>query len=364
MKSNMLIAGYAAEASAALEKQCKAMGAPKSRYTNVDEARKALEPLGITEYEYYQLACVPDTAQAREAYLWMSSFIGLVADYKPNRDGKSQIPGLFTFKSMHAIYVHHTTTIYTANEHEPFHRRAFEQMWHNIFPNVTISKYCQVSGKCYSCHALYERQEIFTCEQDLQSIRRLATIHKIMIEMQRGAYIRNRQLAQERPDLYMSLIIDGMSQDHCSLPWYAGQHTDPGVCIKQKIIGAKQHGLSRTFYRMFPHIKSGANSACEVVLHEIERRMDHCISNNLPFPRQLLLQIDGGPENTSKTFYAMCEYLVRMGVFDRIEAARLPVGHTHEDIDAMFGVLWRAAQGKTIISPQQWKKMAIAAFNH
>lgn len=90
--------------------------------------------------------------------------------------------------------------------------------------------------------------------------------------------------------------------------------------------------------------------------------MDHCIANDLPFPRHLFLQIDGGPENTSKTFYALCEYLVRRGVFDRIEAARLPVGHTHEDIDAMFGVLWKAAQGKTIVSPQQWKKMAIAAF--
>ena len=46
---------------------------------------------------------------------------------------------------------------------------------------------------------------------------------------------------------------------------------------------------------------------------------------------------------------------MREGVFDRIEVARLPVGHTHEDIDAMFGVLWRAAQGKTLISPEDWK---------
>jgi hypothetical protein len=39
-------------------------------------------------------------------------------------------------------------------------------------------------------------------------------------------------------------------------------------------------------------------------------------------------------------------------VFDRIEVARLPVGHTHEDIDAMFGVLWRATRGQTIMTPQ------------
>lgn len=74
------------------------------------------------------------------------------------------------------------------------------------------------------------------------------------------------------------------------------------------------------------------------------------------------MQIDGGAENTSHIFYALCEHLVRAGVFDCIEVARLPVGHTHEDIDALFGVLWRAAQGKTLITPQAWKKMAISAF--
>lgn len=128
-------------------------------------------------------------------------------------------------------------------------------------------------------------------------------------------------------------------------------------------MGAKQHGLSRTFYRLFPHINGGANVACEVILHEIERRMDYCIENDRPFPRVLFLQIDGGPENISKVSYALHEHLVQRGVFDRIEVARLPVGHTHEDIDAMFGVLWRAAQGKVLITPQAWKKMAIAAFN-
>jgi hypothetical protein len=103
--------------------------------------------------------------------------------------------------------------------------------------------------------------------------------------------------------------------------------------------------------------------SCEVLMHEIERRIDYCIANDKPFPRVLFLQIDGGSENTSKVFYALCEYLVREGVFDDIEVARLPVGHTHEDIDALFGTLWRAAQGKTIITPQQWKVMALDAFS-
>ena len=39
----------------------------------------------------------------------------------------------------------------------------------------------------------------------------------------------------------------------------------------------------------------------------------------------LLLRIDGGPENSSKTFYAVLDQLAKNKVFKRIEV----LGHTH-----------------------------------
>ena len=152
-----------------------------------------------------------------------------------------------------------------------------------------------------------------------------------------------------------------MAQDHCAIPYFAGKETS-NVLLKQKIVGAKQHGLSKSFYRAMSHIQTGTNLAIEVLVQEIIYRLEHCIATDTTFPRWLHLQIDGGPENTAKEFYAFCEFLVRDNVFDHIEVSRLPVGHTHEDIDAMFGVLWRAAQGKTIVTPQQWQEMALNAF--
>jgi len=342
---------------------CREKGLENARFANVVEAGKELRKIGFNDRQFHQWACVPENDRSREAYLWMYSFFGLIGDNAPNRAEKIQLPGIYTKASIHKIYVKHVETIFTGNEHCPLELSQFKKLWATVFPNVTISQYCQVSGKCFSCHCLYERQEVFKCEADLQKIRKLSIVHKIMIEMQRGAYMQNRQRAQTRPDLYMSLIIDGMSQDHCVLPYYGGKHVETKAQLKQKIVGAKQHGFARTFYRLYPHVQSGANVACEVLLHEIESRMDHCIENDVPFPRHLYLQIDGGPENACKTFYGLCELLVREGVFDHIDVARLPVGHTHEDIDALFGVLWRAAQGKTLISPQQWRAMALAAFN-
>lgn len=357
-------------------------------YRNIKDARKRLKQTMPDLNEHHlKLACIPNTEASLKAFNWFEEFLTLHGDYAPNRFDKVELPGtiylyihcicinlkylfyllclgIYTKESIWGIYARHMNTLYTGPEDQKhLERTQFEEMWNNVFPNVTITKFTQVSGKCYTCHAIFDRQANFTCREELLDIKDLASIHKILIGMQRGQYIHNRQLAQEYPELYMSLILDGMSQDHCQLPYCANQDTESTGLLKQKIFGAKQHGVSKTFYRTYPYVESGANLACEVLLHEIEHRMKTCIQNCTDFPRHLMLQIDGGPENTSKTFYGLCESLVKLGVFDRIDVSRLPVGHTHEDIDALFGVLWRAAQFKTLITPDEWKKMAKDCFN-
>ena len=58
------------------------------------------------------------------------------------------------------------------------------------------------------------------------------------------------------------------------------------------------------------------------------------------FPRTIYLQIDGGSENANGVFLALVELLVIKGLARNIKVSRLKVGHTHEDIDGIFGVLW------------------------
>lgn len=63
-------------------------------------------------------------------------------------------------------------------------------------------------------------------------------------------------------------------------------------------------------------------------------------------------QIDGGPENANAAVLALCEYLVAQGMTKELRLTRLPVGHTHEDIDGKFGTLWRGARKRHLITPQ------------
>ena len=54
-------------------------------------------------------------------------------------------------------------------------------------------------------------------------------------------------------------------------------------------------------------------------------------------PRTLLLQLDNcGSENKNRYVFAYLSLLVAKGVFDMVQLGFLMVGHTHEDIDALF----------------------------
>jgi len=84
-------------------------------------------------------------------------------------------------------------------------------------------------------------------------------------------------------------------------------------------------------------------------LLDLEKRYlkDGCL------PPTLFLQVDGGAENANVDFLAMCELLVARGIISqRIVLTRLSVGHTHEDIDAIFALIWELVKNDCCLSPQ------------
>jgi hypothetical protein len=58
-------------------------------------------------------------------------------------------------------------------------------------------------------------------------------------------------------------------------------------------------------------------------------------------PETIFYQIDGGSENTAKAVMYFCELLIARRIVMRIVLTRLMVGHTHADIDAVFGQIWK-----------------------
>ena len=94
------------------------------------------------------------------------------------------------------------------------------------------------------------------------------------------------------------------------------------------------HGVRTQFFRTFGNIQGKVNAAIYAWLASLERVMDARLQRNLsPLPETVYHQFDGGGENANAATVCIAELLVHRGLCRRVVLTRLPVGHTHEDID-------------------------------
>jgi hypothetical protein len=75
----------------------------------------------------------------------------------------------------------------------------------------------------------------------------------------------------------------------------------------------------------------------------------------------LFCQIDGGPENTARAVLAICFLMVARKLTRKIVLTRLLVGHTHEDIDAIFALIWEKMKVRKCMTPQIFSKLLMDA---
>jgi hypothetical protein len=105
-----------------------------------------------------------------------------------------------------------------------------------------------------------------------------------------------------------------------------------------------------------------ANLTIHCILLAIDSfRLEH---HGGKYPQVLYVQLDGGAENTNKYVLAFLEALVVKRIVKRIFHTRLPTGHTHEDIDACFALIWNWFLKQNIISPMDYKSELEKAFTN
>ena len=162
------------------------------------------------------------------------------------------------------------------------------------------------------------------------------------------------------PKSTMSSIIDGASQNHCTIPHTGSANVEFPGGLEQHIEGVLTHGCGLTIYRSFPSVDADSDFTIFCLLRELERWRDN---NNGNYPQIWYIQVDGGSENANKYVLAALEFLVIKRVVQKIIITRLPVGHTHEDIDACFGTIATWFQRNIIQTPQDYKQQIETAFN-
>jgi hypothetical protein len=153
------------------------------------------------------------------------------------------------------------------------------------------------------------------------------------------------------------MISDGMAQLHNELPHRAVLNP-----FKKKLtchlLGIIVHGKRFSIYRTFNNVKADSNLSIHVWLLELEKELDAYGK----LPDTVFLQIDGGSENANRAQLAIAELLVAKRLCRKCVLTRLPPGHTHEDIDAKFGVIWLKFRNMHISSPQEAAALFKEAF--
>jgi hypothetical protein len=148
----------------------------------------------------------------------------------------------------------------------------FIKLWGDVFPHVKIRVYKQVSGKCDTCTKLSALRIEMHSHLQRAIISELFAHHRTMYMGERSLYYVQRHLACQSPDLYMSIILDGMAQNHCVLPWQCNLKQF-GAPLDQHIQGLIEHGQSFRVFRTFHTAKDDFNLAAHCLLLTLEARI-------------------------------------------------------------------------------------------
>jgi hypothetical protein len=286
---------------------------------------------------------VPNTVAALSCYAWMHNHFDLVACAAPNSCCMELEP--ITLSEVHDEYL-----LDMVHTHESgLGLTAFCRLWKTCFQHVRIREFKAVTGKCHTCAVLGIARKTHRDRMSREHIKLMHYLHRSAFMNERVSYYLKREQGKSQPKKYLSIITDGMAQSHCLLPWMG--NVDQSDNLPQHFQGVYAHGRFLQFYRTFHNVLKGANQHIHALLMALERveREEGRIPDTIYF------QIDGGAENISKTVLAMCELLVARGITKKIVLSRLMVGHTHEDIDGKFALIWRRIRSAYCLTMSEYK---------
>lgn len=322
------------------------------------EMEKMAERHGLElDTRHIQAAIMPNSREALLAFVWLELYFNQYGDHAPNAAGQIHLDPVEK-KSIWEEYVRDIVEWYPDERYYSYGK--FLELWDLLFPFVSIREYKAVTGKCNCCALICQLRWTYRDHLRRNLLKELHTFHRGTFMKERMSYYDRKKEAIENPDSVMSVILDGMSQNHCSLPWMSNQK-EFGAPLTQHLQGVLEHGRRLVFYRTFHNLPSNAN----LVIHVLLCHLEHWQKEKGKFPDKVYVQIDGGSENANKFLVAICEILTHLQIVKEIVVTRLPVGHTHEDIDAKFAKLWVAFRNCAISTPQEYKAKILETFkNH
>ena len=140
----------------------------------------------------------------------------------------------------------------------------------------------------------------------------------------------------------MSVIFDAMDQAKCCVPHFKDRpkdwmHNQNKLSMQYGAFIVHGHGTYGVCWD--ERIKKDGDMWATCLLQIILELYQESKKLGTKWPEKLYLQADNASDNKNLTMYAISQLLRDFGIFKSVKISFLPVGHTHEDIDACFGAL-------------------------
>ena len=143
----------------------------------------------------------------------------------------------------------------------------------------------------------------------------------------------------------LTIIIDSMDKAKFAWPQYPWERVNKDMDSFHRprlvLTAAIAHGFGTfIFIADDQSVSHGSNAFCDVLLKVIEAVWEQCRRSGVKFPEHLVVQSDNTVAQAKNQYVTLfLAYLVSRYKFRTTNLFFLVVGHTHEDIDQLFGVI-------------------------
>ncbi|XP_078586053.1 uncharacterized protein LOC144877086 [Branchiostoma floridae x Branchiostoma japonicum] len=264
-----------------------------------------------------------------EARVWLETTAARIGDRMPDRD-KIHLPPCLTRQDVWQLYTEENSS------RRPLGHTQFYKMWDTDLSNIKIPDVTDNFAKCTTCVRLKEHIMKTKSKKKREEFKLARKEHLLKQKNERAKYYKHIKKAQEKPQRYTSIILDGMDQKKTAIPHYPEKTKDDGQNqLGTHVTGAIVHGQHKAYAALdLNNIPHDANLTITVLMKILQ---DVAKANGGRLPPVLYLQLDNCyRENKNCYILAFCSELVRRKIVKKVKLSFLMVGHTHEDVDQFF----------------------------
>jgi hypothetical protein len=225
---------------------------------------------------------------------------------------------------------------------------AFHAMWRRYFSHVQIPKTSRFS-KCNVCWEFTSTLEKVVINTMKDRLKQIYQRHHELQCQERDAYKDVKLDARNRPNKFLSIVVDGIDQNTTMVPKMRQTVKNiEGRYVKTHLCGVLVHG-----WGLYCDVWIDAHYR-----HDSNQVVNAVHSARGTVPPILYIQADNCiRENKNKFPFGLCATLVGLGYFEEARVGFFLVGHTHSDIDQRFSSISHVLKGDDINSLSKLLKL-------